>query len=120
MARILARYLRVLFCGAILLAVLSPADALASERITDIRVEGVQRLEPETVISYLSLNKGDEATPEKLDASLKALYATGLFADISLTMQQGVLVAKVTENPILNRVTFEGNDAISKDDLEKE
>ncbi|MGB9153538.1 MAG: outer membrane protein assembly factor BamA, partial [Alphaproteobacteria bacterium] len=120
MAGFLTRYLRVLLCSVLLLAGLSSTAALAGERITDIRVDGVQRLEPETVISYLSLNKGDEATPDKLDASLKALYATGLFADISLTMQHGVLVAKVEENPILNRVTFEGNDAISKDDLEKE
>jgi outer membrane protein insertion porin family len=98
----------------------SVAPSYSGVVIQDIRVEGVQRLEPETVISYLSLNKGDEATPEKLDAALKALYATGLFADISLTMDGGTLVAKVSENPILDRVTFEGNDAISKDDLEKE
>lgn len=111
----------MLLCGGFLLcAIALSAPALASEQIQDIRVEGVQRLESETVISYLSLNKGDEATPEKLDAALKALYATGLFADISLTMQGDTLVAKVEENPILNRVAFEGNDAISKDDLEKE
>ncbi|MDR3424075.1 MAG: outer membrane protein assembly factor BamA [Alphaproteobacteria bacterium] len=98
------------------------AAPLAPEapHIADIRVEGVQRMEPETVISYLNLNKGDEATPAKLDAALKALYATGLFADISLTMDGDTLVVKVEENPVLNRVTFEGNDAISKDDLEKE
>jgi outer membrane protein insertion porin family len=96
------------------------SSVMSPETIQDIRVEGVQRLEPETVISYLSLNKGDDATPGKLDEALKALYATGLFHDISLTMDNGVLVAKVEENPILNRVTFEGNDAISKDDLEKE
>ena len=88
--------------------------------INDIRVEGVQRLEPETVISYLSLNKGDDASDAKLDTALKALYATGLFYDVSLTMNGNTLVAKVEENPIINRVAFEGNDAISKEDLEKE
>ena len=95
-------------------------SAPSAPKIANISVEGVQRLEPETVISYLSLNKGDEATPEKLDAALKALYATGLFADIKLSMQGDTLVAKIAENPILNRVTFEGNDAISQEDLEKE
>ncbi|MDR3450435.1 MAG: outer membrane protein assembly factor BamA [Alphaproteobacteria bacterium] len=88
--------------------------------IESFRVTGTERLEPDTVISYLSLNKGDAATPGKLDAALKALYATGLFHNVTLYMEGHTLVAKVEENPILNRVTFEGNDAISKDDLEKE
>ena len=117
-----SRVLR-LFCGLFLIVLgLWPAFSLAAtgNTISDFHVEGIQRLEPETVISYLSLNKGDVATPEKLDSALKALYATGLFADVSLTMQGETLVAKVIENPILNRVAFEGNDAISKDDLEKE
>jgi outer membrane protein insertion porin family len=114
-----APYLRAAFLGAFLLGTGMASPALAEE-IRDIQVDGVQRLEPETVISYLSLNKGDEATPEKLDAALKALYATGLFSDVTLKMEGGTLVAHVQENPILNRVTFEGNDAISKDDLEKE
>ena len=88
--------------------------------VTDIRIEGTQRLESDTVSSYLSLNKGDVVTQDKLDSGLKTLYATGLFSNISLSMDGGTLVVKVEENPILNRVTFEGNDAISKEDLEKE
>jgi len=88
--------------------------------IGDIRVEGTQRLEPETVTSYLTMAKGDRATPDKIDASLKALYATGLFADINIAMDSATLVVKVEENPIINRITFEGNDAVSKDDLTKE
>jgi outer membrane protein insertion porin family len=88
--------------------------------IQDIRVDGAQRLEPETVISYLALSKGDDVTPEKLDASLKALYATGLFADVALRMDGSTLVVTVAENPIINRVTFEGNSEVSKEDLEKE
>lgn len=97
-----------------------PAEMAANEVITDIRVEGAQRIEPDTVLSYLSLSKGDRATQDKLDASLKALYATGLFSDIDLGMDGSTLVIKVAENPIINRVAFEGNDAISKEDLEKE
>lgn len=94
--------------------------ASASPTVEDVRIEGAQRLEKETVTSYLTLAKGDVATPEKIDASLKALYATGLFADVSVAMQGSTLVVNVEENPIINRVTFEGNDAVSKDDLEKE
>ncbi|MGE4352381.1 MAG: outer membrane protein assembly factor BamA, partial [Bdellovibrionales bacterium] len=88
--------------------------------ITGIDVQGAQRLERDTVLSYLTVAKGDTATREKLNASLKALYATGLFADIHLSMQGDTLEVKVTENPIVSRVTYEGNDAISTEDLEKE
>jgi len=99
----------------------SAAPLMATDTtIQDIRVEGAQRLEPDTVMSYLSLVKGDAATPDKMDASLKALYATGLFADVALRMEGSTLVVKVEENPIINRVTFEGNSEVSKDDLEKE
>jgi len=94
--------------------------AALGETIADIKVEGTERLEPETVTSYLTMNKGDQATQEKINASLKALYVTGLFSDVNIEMEGSVLVVKVTENPIINRITFEGEDAISKEDLEKE
>ena len=92
----------------------------AADVVSDIRVDGAERLEPETVISYLTFGKGDEATPDKINASLKALYATGLFGDVNISMEDSALVVKVVENPIINRISFEGNDAITKDDLEKE
>ena len=92
----------------------------SAEVIQDIRVEGAQRLEADTVVSYLTLAKGDRAASSRLDASLKALYATGLFADVKLSMEGTTLVVTIEENPIVNRVTFEGNDAVSKEDIEKE
>ncbi|MDD2326265.1 MAG: outer membrane protein assembly factor BamA [Alphaproteobacteria bacterium] len=90
--------------------------------VSDIRIEGAQRLERDTILSYLVLAQGDRASEEKIDGSLKALYATGLFADVQVSMDTdgSTLVIKVTENPIVSKITFEGNDAISKDDLEKE
>jgi outer membrane protein insertion porin family len=94
--------------------------AAIGDIVSDIRIEGAQRIEPETVTSYLTFGKGDQATQDKIDASLKALYATGLFKDVSLAMDGSTLAVKVVENPIINRITFEGNDAVSKDDLEKE
>jgi outer membrane protein insertion porin family len=94
--------------------------ANAAPTVQDVRIDGAQRLERETVLSYLTLTRGDTATQDKIDASLKALYATGLFADVSVAMDGSTLVVRIEENPIINRVAFEGNDAISKDDLEKE
>lgn len=107
--------------GNSLFAPAEPAVALNPDvTIQDIRVEGAQRLEPDTVISYLAMAKGDVITPDKIDASLKSLYATGLFADVALHMDGSTLVVVVTENPIINRISFEGNSEVSKDDLEKE
>lgn len=90
------------------------------ELVEDIRVEGTQRLEKETVVSYLTVAKGGRIDEEKLDGSLKALYATGLFADVHLAMKDGILDVAIVENPIVNHVSFEGNDKIRKEDLEKE
>ena len=88
--------------------------------VKDIRIEGAQRLERETILSYLTLAAGDRANEEKLDGSLKALYATGLFADAQVALEGDTLLVKIVENPIVSKVTFEGQDKISKDDLEKE
>ncbi len=98
----------------------APEKAETGDLIREIRIDGAQRLERETVLSYLTISAGDWVDSEKLDASLKALYATGLFADIQLIVEGDTLVVQIIENPIVNRVTFEGNDAISKEDLEKE
>jgi len=88
--------------------------------VENIEVEGAQRLEVDTILSYLAIARGDTVTSETINSSLKALYATGLFADIQLGLKGSTLLVKVTENPIVNQVTFEGNDAVSKEDLEKE
>ncbi len=88
--------------------------------VEDIKVLGALRLERETVLSYLTIAKGDQAKEADLNASLKALYATGLFKDIKLALQNNTLVIQIDENPIINRISFEGNDKFSIDDLNKE
>jgi outer membrane protein insertion porin family len=98
----------------------SPASAGGGDRIANVRIEGIQRIEPETVRSYLLLQPGDPWDPEKVDRSLKALFATGLFADVKLTRQGNTLVVSVVENPIINRIAFEGNSKIADKDLNSE
>ncbi len=77
--------------------------------IRHVTVQGNQRIETETVRSYLELGEGDTFDPARLDQSLKDLYATGLFTDVSLVRQGDTLVVKITENPLVNQVAFEGN-----------
>lgn len=88
--------------------------------IHEIRVEGVQRIEPETVRSYLTIHAGDPFDAEKIDESLKALFATGLFADVSIRRDGDAVVVQVVENPIINRLAFEGNSRIDTKVLEAE
>lgn len=88
--------------------------------VRDIRVEGVQRIEPSTVRSYMTLKQGQPFEPETVDQSLKDLFATGLFNDIVMARSGDTLIVKLAENPIINRIAFEGNKRISKENLEKE
>lgn len=89
--------------------------------ISDVQVTGVQRIEVGTVLSYLSLQKGDQASREKLNESIKSLFATGFFSDIKMRVDEaGVLTIKLKENPVINRVVFEGNHSVDSKDLEKE
>ena len=88
--------------------------------IQEIRVEGSQRIEPETVRSFLQLNPGDPFDLLKLDQSLKGIFSTGLFADVTLRRVGNILIVKVVENPIVNRVAFEGNERIEDETLNAE
>ncbi len=98
-----------------------PAAAAAGPgTIASIRIEGIQRIEAETVRSYLLLQPGDAWDPDRVDRSLKALFATGLFADVKLVRDGNVLVVKVVENPIINRIAFEGNSKLEDKDLNGE
>jgi outer membrane protein insertion porin family len=97
----------------------SPPAASAGA-IGNVRIEGIQRIEPETVRSYLLLQAGDPWDPERVDRSLKALFATGLFADVKLTREGNTLVVRVVENPIINRIAFEGNSKLADKDLNAE
>src|SRR5437879_4876159 len=94
--------------------------AAAAGAIADIRIEGIQRIEPETVRSYLLLQAGDPWDPERVDRSLKALFATGLFADVKLTREGNTLLVRVVENPIINRIAFEGNSKLTDKDINGE
>ena len=88
--------------------------------IEEIRIEGTQRVEPETVRSYLLVKPGDTFDSERIDKSLKALFATGLFTDVTLRREGNALIVRVVENPVINRIAFEGNHRISDKNLTDE
>ena len=89
-------------------------------RVGGIDVRGNQRIEAETVRSYMLIQPGDAFDADRMDRSLKALFATGLFRDVELRPEGGRIIVAVVENPIVNRVLFEGNRRISSDVLRGE
>ena len=98
----------------------SAAPAGAEGVVREIEVRGNQRIEADTVRSYMLLQPGDAFDADRLDRSLKSLYATGLFRDVRVGRDGGRVVVEVSENPIVNRVAFEGNRKISDDVLRGE
>ena len=85
--------------------------------IESIKVDGNQRIETATVLSYMLVRPGDPFDAGRLDRSLKTLYATGLFQDVRLARDGDTLVVHVVENPLVNRVAFEGNHKLTDDQL---
>ncbi len=85
-----------------------------------VRIEGNQRVESSTILSYLGVRSGSQLKQSDIDGSLKNLYATGFFSDVKLLKSGNALVVRVVENPIVNKVAFEGNSTIETEDLEKE
>ena len=88
--------------------------------VRNIVVQGAQRIERETVLSYLALKEGDPIDASRINKSLKTLFATGLFADVAIHQEGQDIVIRVVENPIINRVAFEGNKRVKDDVLEAE
>lgn len=85
-----------------------------------ILVRGNERIEAGTVLSYLPIQPGQVASPERQDLAIDALFRTGLFADTKLEFEGTDLIVRVVENPIVNQVVFEGNSAITEEKLRDE
>jgi len=95
--------------------------AAATRTIRSVAVRGNQRLEPETIRQYANLAPGTTYTAESLDQALKDLYATQLFADVTINGgDTGDLVIQVRENPVINRIILEGNKRLKDDKITPE
>lgn len=104
---------------------LPPAPVAAAPQpeasvIRSIAVNGNQRLEPETVMSYIKLRVGEPYDRERLDEALRDLYGTDLFADVAIRDNQGNLSIEVRESPVVNRIVLEGNKRLKEDKITPE
>ncbi len=101
----------------------APAPAPAEEQgdvIRTIAVAGAQRLEPETILSYIQLRQGQVYTAARADQALIDLAATELFADFEIANNNGNVVITVEENPIINRIILEGNRRLDDEEIREE
>src|SRR4029079_7499673 len=96
-----------------------PAEAIEPFTIKDIRVAGIQRTEAGTVFSYLPVKVGDTMTDDKAAQAIRSLYATGFFKDVSLEVDNGVLIVVVQERPSVAQIEILGAKEFSKEDLQK-
>lgn len=108
---------RKIFALLATVCVVGLAHPAMAQTVKKIQVEGSQRIEPSTVATYMEVGPGDPLNAQTTDKALKSLFATGLFADVSVVNQDGVLVVKVVENPLINEIAFEGNEKVEDKDL---
>jgi outer membrane protein insertion porin family len=105
-------------------ALIAPMGAAAQVQqsgvVGRIVLQGNERIDPETILSYLPIAVGDTVNPAKIDLALKALFRTDLFADVKIELQGADLIVAVVENPVINQVLFEGNSSIKEDKLKDE
>src|ERR1700729_3423942 len=95
-----------------------PAEAGAS--VNSIVVQGNRRVDAETVRTYFKVGPGERLDAAKIDAALKALYASGLFDDVHITQSGGHVIVTVVESPVINRLAFEGNHRMKDEQLQEE
>jgi len=98
----------------------STADVVWAQGASSIVVEGNRRVEADTIRSYFRLGPGERLDAAKIDAALKALYGTGLFQDVRINPTGGRIVVTVVENPVINRIAFEGNSKVKEEQLSAE
>ncbi|MCA3710937.1 MAG: outer membrane protein assembly factor BamA [Phenylobacterium sp.] len=115
--------LAILLGGSALVAPgVARAQAAAAQQgaVQRIIVVGNERIEQSTILSYLPIGVGDTVDPARIDLALKALFRTDLFSDVKVGLSDGDLTIQVVENPIINRVVFEGNSGLKEDKLRDE
>ena len=112
----MTKYCKLLLIG-VCLSVFS-AHAIEPFTITDIRIEGIERLEAGTVFNYLPLKVGDEVNDEEARLSIKSLFETGFFHDVQLEQDGTVLVVKVQERPSIAEILLVGNQVLDSESIE--
>src|SRR5207342_2116147 len=87
-------------------------QAAGTFTVSDIRIDGLQRISAGTVFTYLPIERGDTIDTARGAEAIRALYRTGFFEDVRLGRQGDILVVTVTERPAINKLTLKGHNDI--------
>ena len=107
------------FC-AVTASIGTASVGFAQSEQTRIDVQGNRRVEADTIRSYFRVGGNERLDSVQIDAALKALYGTGLFQDVRITPGNGRLIVTVVENPVINRIAYEGNKKVKDEQLATE
>jgi outer membrane protein insertion porin family len=118
----------LVFCSMVLggilvgagVASIASSEVAVAQSVNSIIVKGNRRVEAATIRAYFRAGSDGRLSPFEIDQGLKALYATGLFADVDISRAGGRLVVTVVENPVINQVAFEGNKKAKDQQLKAE
>ncbi|MBR1648052.1 MAG: outer membrane protein assembly factor BamA [Alphaproteobacteria bacterium] len=105
---------------AALAPIIMNAGNASAVQVDAVEVNGLQRVEKETVLSYVNIIPDSDISSEDLNDAFKKLYATGLFSDVKFNMDENILNIDVKENPVVNKRFFDGNDKVDDKMLESE
>jgi len=108
------RILIILLCG---LFLIKPALALDAFIVSDIRVEGLQRISEGTVFNYLPVDANELLTASKARQAIRALFRTGFFSAVDLEQEGDILIIRVQERPAIAKISLSGNKAIKDEDM---
>ena len=120
MKNTLSRRMKIMAASFFLAAAMLISTAALAQTINQVRIEGAERIDPSTIMTYLDIQAGQQFDAYRLNNSLKNLYATGFFADVTLYQDGRDLVVKVVENPVINEIAFEGNKKLKDENLAAE
>ncbi len=102
----------------LLILALAPDAASAQQyQFSNVRVEGNQRIETPTILSYVGISRGETVTAAQLNDAAQRIRSTGLFESVDVVPQGGTLFIRVTEFPTINRINFEGNRRLRDEEL---
>ena len=116
----------VIICCVLIVSMLTAGPSLAQSSATEqfrvdaIEIEGNERVTDGTILAYLPVQVGDDITLTSLDQAIAALFGTKLFSDVSISRDGGTVLITIKENPIINRISIEGNDVLSDERLLEE
>jgi outer membrane protein insertion porin family len=105
----------IVFVALLLVPTLTLAQGTAV--FSRVDVAGNQRIEADTIRTYAGIEPGQPVTPEQLNLAVRNLFDTGLFEDVDVMPEAGRLLITVKENPTINQIAFEGNDALDDEAL---